>query len=74
MKVGAKFVCSVDGGWGAWQTWSSCSVTCGSGVQNRARSCDNPVPQYGGHQCTGDATKIQICHERSCPGTFKDFI
>lgn len=59
--------CSVDGGWSVWQTWGRCSVTCGNGVRNRARSCNNPVPQYGGNQCAGDATEIHFCHERSCP-------
>lgn len=70
MKEGIKFVWSVDGGWSVWQTWGRCSVTCGNGVRNRARSCNNPVPQYGGKQCTGDATEIHFCHERSCPGVF----
>lgn len=70
MKEGIKFVWSVDGGWSVWQTWGRCSVTCGNGVRNRARSCNNPVPQYGGNQCTGDATEIHFCHERSCPGVF----
>lgn len=70
MKEGIKFVWSVDGGWSVWQTWGRCSVTCGNGERNRARSCNNPVPQYGGNQCTGDATEIHFCHERSCPGVF----
>lgn len=70
MKEGIKFNWSVDGGWSVWQTWGRCSVTCGNGVRNRARSCNNPVPQYGGNQCTGDATEIHFCHERSCPGVF----
>lgn len=70
MKEGIKFNWSVDGGWSVWQTWGRCSVTCGNGVRNRSRSCNNPVPQYGGNQCTGDATEIHFCHERSCPGVF----
>lgn len=28
-----------DPEWGEWETWSSCSVTCGNGTKNRERKC-----------------------------------
>ena len=42
----------VDGAWGAWTSYSDCSATCGEGYQTRTRTCDDPVPQYGGANCT----------------------
>ena len=34
----------VNGDWGVWGAWSTCSMTCGSGTRARSRSCDNPAP------------------------------
>lgn len=33
----------VDGAWGDWQPYGSCSRTCGGGVQKSIRECDNPT-------------------------------
>lgn len=59
-------VCVVDGGWGAWATWSHCSKTCGSGVESRARSCDSPTPSGGGQPCAGDTTETRTCNLGIC--------
>ncbi len=57
----------VNGGWGPWSPWDTCSATCGGGVQNRKRLCNNPVPMYGGKDCVGDAKARQICNKQACP-------
>lgn len=62
------FIITVDGGWSEWTEFESCSVTCGSGLNKRSRSCTNPKPEYGGNNCTGNDTKTQDCQERPCPG------
>ena len=56
---------SVDGGFTPWSAWSQCSVNCGKGLQNRARSCINPKPRCGGKAC--DSTAL-IKEEKICQG------
>nr|QNH72425.1 toxin candidate TRINITY_DN36852_c0_g2_i2 [Pachycerianthus maua] len=68
MEVNALYDCQgpVDGHWGKWSPWSSCSLTCGNGVKTRQRSCDNPEPANGGADCSGSATESSICTGPSC--------
>nr|XP_022328846.1 hemicentin-1-like isoform X1 [Crassostrea virginica] len=60
--------CPVDGGWGDWTPWHSCSHTCGQGNSIRERSCSNPVPHYGGHHCDGQSYDSKACNVGPCPG------
>lgn len=57
----------VNGGWGPWSPWDTCSATCGGGFQNRKRLCNNPIPKYGGKDCVGDAKASQLCNKEACP-------
>ena len=66
---------TVDGGWSDWKDWertSKCTVLCGGGKMNQARDrrCTNPVPQYGGADCTGESRQKQIidCNVKDCGG------
>ena len=59
---------SVDGGFGLWSAWTTCSQTCGTGTKSRTRSCDSPVPNYNGQNCTGDYSQAISCKITSCPG------
>ena len=56
----------VDGSWGSWTDWSSCSVTCGGGYQFRTRRCDDPPPLNGGAECPGSDEEIQSCNTENC--------
>ncbi|XP_020613183.1 mucin-like protein [Orbicella faveolata] len=60
--------CPVNGGWSNWGAWSSCSVTCGGGVQRRSRPCTNPPTRNGGVDCQGNNLHSQACHINGCPG------
>ena len=62
----------VDGGWSEWRL-GPCSKTCGGGIQNYTRVCDNPKPSNGGKQCKGPSfyTRKQICNSECCPGQMK---
>ena len=59
---------SVNGGWGSWYGWGSCSATCGGGTNQRTRHCDNPVPMYGGSSCSGSSVGSTTCNTNGCPG------
>lgn len=58
----------VNGNWGKWDEWSSCSETCGNGTKTRKRYCNNPAPYNGGHICSGNDTEITDCFVEDCPG------
>lgn len=55
---------TVDGSFGAWSPWTSCTHTDGAAVGTclcRSRSCDSPAPQCGGWQCEGPRMEITNC-------------
>ena len=59
----------VDGGLGEWSDFTECSASCGSGSQSRTRPCNNPVPAYGGKDCSDTiSTQQRECNVRECPG------
>ncbi|XP_052105471.1 SCO-spondin-like, partial [Mytilus californianus] len=66
--------CPINGGWssfGIWTSWSLCSSTCGVGEKTRSRNrtCSNPIPHYGGIQCSGYAAENTTfdCNIIQCP-------
>ena len=59
---------TVHGNWSVWSQWSECSTTCGTGTQDRERECNNPAPQYGGDNCTGESSETRACPDLPlCP-------
>ncbi|XP_061077888.1 A disintegrin and metalloproteinase with thrombospondin motifs 17-like isoform X2 [Conger conger] len=65
----------VDGDWGPWSSWSTCSRTCGTGARFRQRKCDNPPPGPTGRPCQGGSVEQQACQAPPCAKgvpTFRD--
>ncbi|XP_065056205.1 uncharacterized protein LOC135684538 [Rhopilema esculentum] len=59
--------CPVNGGFSEWSDFGSCSVTCGTGIHRRERSCNNPPPSNGGLDCTGPYIETKECDAGGCP-------
>ena len=62
----------VNGNWGDWMEWSVCSKTCGEGLKNRSRECNNPQPMFGGRVCLGYNTQLENCKDTECPGEISE--
>ncbi|KAL9970174.1 hypothetical protein ACROYT_G022504 [Oculina patagonica] len=62
--------CRIDGGYTEWSEWSTCSATCGGGVQWQSRNCTNPKPENNGKTCKeqglGPAKQSQTCNTQPC--------
>ena len=56
----------IDGSWGAWSAWGTCSVSCGGGTQSRSRLCDSPAPSGGGAACPGSSSENSTCNNQIC--------
>lgn len=61
---------NIDGDWSEWSEWSPCSVTCGTGVQYRGRTCDNPPTSGNGADCKGPSRMEKKCELPACNGKF----
>ena len=65
-----SLILAVDGEWSEWRDWEPCSRTCGTGTQQRVRSCTRPRPAFGGRDCVGNSRETKTCETRACPGKF----
>ena len=52
--------------WGTYDAWSTCSKTCGGGVQVRTRKVTTHE-ENGGTACSGLSTEQQNCNTGTCP-------
>uniref|UniRef100_A0AAY5E7E7 Adhesion G protein-coupled receptor B2 n=1 Tax=Electrophorus electricus TaxID=8005 RepID=A0AAY5E7E7_ELEEL len=56
--------CPVEGQWLDWATWTHCSVSCGTGTQQRQRRCS--VSVHGWSECKGPHAETRECTTPSC--------
>ena len=60
---------NIQGEWGPWAGWTTCSLSCGKGGnRRRQRTCDNPKPSGNGMNCVGESSQSKDCMQTSlCP-------
>ncbi|XP_065639762.1 uncharacterized protein LOC100197148 isoform X3 [Hydra vulgaris] len=52
-----------ESGWGNWNAWSICDVSCGNGSMSRTRICNGLISS-----CVGSSIEIAHCyHNVTCP-------
>ena len=56
----------VNCAWDDWSSWSSCSITCGTGTKSRSRVIKTHE-ENGGTACTGDSSEISQLSCGTCP-------
>ena len=57
----------LEGHWGVWSQWSTCSVTCGpGGIQSRTRQCNNPALFINGISCAQPELQNKPCGSNHC--------
>ena len=57
------FIFSVNCQWSSWGKWSSCSNTCGTGVEVRRRT-ESTKAKYGGKKCVGKSKATRSCTDQ----------
>ena len=58
----------MNGNWGSWTEWGSCTLSCGGGTRIRTRRCDSPLPSDNGRYCSGSDRQVDYCNSDDCPG------
>ena len=58
-------LCTIDCAWLEWSEWSTCSVSCDGGMQERARG--QFPPENSGKPCMGDSVETRPCTNDPCP-------
>jgi len=58
--------CPVNGNWGRWSAFTSCSASCDWGIQRRSRSCNDPPPANNGKACPGSSSETKRCNVKKC--------
>ena len=43
-------------------------MSCGEGIRQRGRECNNPAPANGALGCPGQKEQSELCENEPCPG------
>jgi len=67
MKSCNNFTCDVcvDGRWGHWNEWTSCSHTCDEGIRFRHRQVQKEASECG-TPAIGDSQEVEKCEKKPC--------
>ena len=60
------FYITVNCTWDEFSDWTTCTKTCGGGLQVRQRKVA-VVSQFGGSACQGGAAEQRLCSTQNCP-------
>ena len=60
----------MDGVWSSWESWNSCTVSCGGGIKERTRICMYIRDAPQGKDCGEDSHENKTCGVAECPGEF----
>lgn len=53
----------IDGNWTPWSEWTIVPSSENPTNKTRFRTCENPSPQFGGADCKGDKTEIELFYK-----------
>lgn len=56
----------INGVWGEWTDYGTCSRSCGTGIEYRTRECI--PPKLGGLWCGGESEEGRLCNTDKCEG------
>ena len=59
--------------WSGFGQWSRCSVSCGTGTQQRKRMVLQKA-KNGGDECSGEAVETRPCTQPLCPGKWNTYV
>lgn len=54
-------------------SFGACSRTCGGGIRESLRECNNPEPSETGEYCRGKSVRYESCNTQECPEGTPDF-
>ena len=66
----SKLPVAVDGNWGQWGDYGTCSKSCDGGRKQRKRQCDDPPASNGGKKCEGLPYEETSCNTNACDGKY----
>ena len=52
--------------WTDWSQWSDCTVTCGKGSRQRARTCQSLTSKVDNPKCEGMSLEMKVCFTARC--------
>ena len=58
-----SFTTQAPARWGSWQSWTSCSASCGGGSRKRYRQCKRTQSNA---ECNGTHRQVGFCNTHLC--------